>query len=151
MNKTIWVAIREFKATVLTKAFLIAVALPPVMMVVMSVLMPLLMNKAAPRVEGHIAIIDRSGLVAPRVEKAFERDEVIKHRAEAVERGMNKAPLPPEIKEQAAAQAKMTAIPGPELHVTCSSPRRRLTRERRRSWPPKAWRRMPTAPIRAWH
>ncbi len=106
----------------MTKAFLIAVALPPVMMVVMSVLMPLLMNKAAPRVEGHIAIIDRSGLVAPRVEKAFERDEVIKRRAEAVERGMNKAPLPPEIKEQAAAQAKMTAIPGPELHVTVLKP-----------------------------
>lgn len=122
MNKTIWVALREFRATVFTRAFLIAVALPPVMMAIATILMPLLMNKAAPRVEGHIAVIDHSGLVSERIEKAFTSEEVARRRAEAMERGMNKAPLTPEMKEQAIAQAKAQLPPTPELRVQVLKP-----------------------------
>jgi ABC-2 type transport system permease protein len=117
LNKTFWVALREFRATVFTKAFLLAVGLPPVLMGIAFTLMPLLMNKAAPRVEGHIALIDRSGLVASRLEKAFEPGEVAKRREEAIRRGMEKAPLPPELKEQAMTQAKVSVPAGPELHL----------------------------------
>jgi ABC-2 type transport system permease protein len=122
VKKTIWVALREFRATVFTRAFLIAVALPPVMMALVTILMPLLMNKAAPRVEGHIAVIDRSGMVSERIEKAFGAEEVAKRRAEAMARGLSKAPLTPEMKEQALQQAKAQLPPTPDLRIRILGP-----------------------------
>ncbi len=136
----------------MTKAFLIAVAIPPLMMVIVSTIMPMLMNKAAPRVEGHIAIIDRSGLVATRVEKAFEHDEVVKRRAEAVERGMNKRPLPPETQGTGGRPGQDDGYPG-ALNCNVTVPQAGHGGgggEVRRSWPPRAWRRMRTGPTRAW-
>lgn len=71
MLKTIWVAWREFIATVATKGFLLGVILPPLIMTGAIVLMPILMNQAAPKVVGHVAIIDKTGVVAQRLLPAF--------------------------------------------------------------------------------
>lgn len=81
MIKVFNVARREFLATVLTKGFLFGILFPPLMIGIMSVLMPLLMNKAAPKVMGHVAIIDASGQVAPRLAEAFT-EKALKDRRE---------------------------------------------------------------------
>src|SRR5882672_5415537 len=62
--KTFLVARREFLAAVLTKGFLLGILLPPIIMTAALTLMPLLMNSAAPKTAGTIAVIDQSGLVA---------------------------------------------------------------------------------------
>lgn len=81
MAKTFHVAVREFLATVMTKAFILAVVLPPVLMVAALALMPVLINQASPRVNGRIAMIDETGVVAPRLADAFSHDRMDARRA----------------------------------------------------------------------
>ncbi|MBD8524475.1 ABC transporter permease [Pseudomarimonas arenosa] len=64
MNKILQVARREFVATVMTKAFLFGLLIVPAMMVLMIWLLPFLINQKAPPIEGEIALLDRSGVVA---------------------------------------------------------------------------------------
>ncbi|MCD4747970.1 MAG: ABC transporter permease [Thermoanaerobaculales bacterium] len=63
MRKIVHIAVREFLSTVLTRGFIIGVLVTPLMIAVMIILMPLLMNEQAPRIEGEIAVIDPSGEV----------------------------------------------------------------------------------------
>lgn len=93
MNKTIHVALREFWATVATKGFVIGVFLPPLLVAVTIPLMMILMRGAAPRIEGHVALIDRSGLMT----EAFKRKMAPEAIAARMERFMEKGTknLPP--------------------------------------------------------
>ncbi|XVJ60138.1 MAG: ABC transporter permease [Tepidisphaera sp.] len=81
MNKTIQVAIREFWATVATKGFIIGIFLPPLLAVVMVPLMILLMRGAAPKISGHVALIDRSGEVAQAFTKELSPESVAERMA----------------------------------------------------------------------
>jgi ABC-type Na+ efflux pump permease subunit len=87
MQKVLTVAWREFVATVATKGFVLGLLIPPVLIGLAVVLMPLLMNEKSPRVSGHIAIIDRTGVVAPRLSEAFA-EEAMRARREAMMRDM---------------------------------------------------------------
>ncbi|MBI1190893.1 MAG: ABC transporter permease subunit [Tepidisphaera sp.] len=71
MNKILTVALREFLAVVLTRSFALGILLPPVMMGIVITLMPALMNQKPPKVQGHVAVIDHSGVVADALVKAF--------------------------------------------------------------------------------
>ncbi len=62
IRKMFDVAVREFSATVLTKAFLIGVFLPPLLMIGAVMLIPALMNQKPPKTQGRVAIIDQSGV-----------------------------------------------------------------------------------------
>jgi ABC-2 type transport system permease protein len=74
------VAIREFKATVLTKGFLIgSIILPLAMTGFMLVLLPVISSIRPPPVKGTVALIDRTGLVGPTLRHAISPEE-IKHR-----------------------------------------------------------------------
>jgi ABC-2 type transport system permease protein len=75
VRRTLLVARREFKATVLTKGFLLGIALPLIMGGVLLVAMPFMANLRPPPVHGSVAVIDRSGVVAPllRYELSPER------------------------------------------------------------------------------
>lgn len=116
MLKILNVAIREFAATVFTRAFVLAMILPPVIMTIAFTLMPILMNKAAPRVEGHIAIIDKSGLVASRVADSFTPEAIRKRREERFKKAMDEAPIPAPLKRQAdAAGAQSQQLMGETL------------------------------------
>ncbi len=86
------VAWREFSTTVFTKAFILGVFLPPVLIVGVLALMPLLMNQKAPRVTGHIALIDESGDVAPLVQGAFSDEEVSERLKEQATKAMEQLP-----------------------------------------------------------
>jgi ABC-2 type transport system permease protein len=94
MNKIFQVAKREFISTVATKAFILGVCLPPVMMFAMFSLMPLLMNKAAPKVTGQIAIVDHTGAVAKRVADSFSPEKIAARMSERIKREMDKTPAP---------------------------------------------------------
>jgi ABC-type Na+ efflux pump permease subunit len=81
MNKTIQVALREFWSTVATKGFVIGIFLPPLIAVIMVPLMILLMRGAAPKISGHVALIDRSGEVVEGFKKELGPDAVAERMA----------------------------------------------------------------------
>ncbi|MBN8644782.1 MAG: ABC transporter permease [Planctomycetes bacterium] len=86
MNRTFIVAIREYIATVATKGFMLGVLLPPVIMLAVFPLMQVLMNQKSPKVTGTIAVIDHSGVVAPKLAKAFEPDAQRERQKAKIER-----------------------------------------------------------------
>jgi len=85
VNKLMQVAIREFLATVLTKAFLLGILIPPVIMGGVIALMPLLMNQKPPRTEGRVALIDQSGLVGPLIDAEFTPEKFNEAAREKIE------------------------------------------------------------------
>jgi ABC-type Na+ efflux pump permease subunit len=112
--KVFHVALREFLATVLTKGFLFGILFPPVMIAVMSILMPMLMNKAAPKVHGHVAIIDATGEVAPRLEKAFTEEAISKRREKRHSDMMDDAGVPKQV-QKASSMSGPPVEPAPDL------------------------------------
>jgi ABC-2 type transport system permease protein len=91
VNKLMQVAIREFLATVLTKAFLLGILIPPVIMGGVIALMPLLMNQKPPRTEGRVALIDQSGLVGPLIDAEFTPEKLTQTAQERTEEIQNLA------------------------------------------------------------
>src|SRR5215211_3291099 len=79
MPKTLDVAVREFKATVLNKGFIIGVLLVPTIAMATLPLAMLLVSNRSPSVRGSIAVIDRSGEggpVAAQIRKFFSPEEL---------------------------------------------------------------------------
>lgn len=109
MFKVLLVAWRDFKAVVFTKGFVFGVVFPPVLMLLAIGLMPLLMNKATPAVNGHLAIIDHAGDVAPRVEKAFSPEEIARQNAAKAEEAMKKVNELGMLTPEQAETAKLAA------------------------------------------
>jgi ABC-type Na+ efflux pump permease subunit len=72
MAKVFWVAWREFKTTALTKAFMIAAVLVPVLMVAMGVLGPALFDPTPPPLAGAVAFVDPDGRVAAAAASEFD-------------------------------------------------------------------------------
>lgn len=107
MNKVFHVALREFLATVATKAFIFGVFLPPLLMGLMFTLMPLLMNKAAPKVNGHIAIIDQTGKVADRIEDSFSAEKIAERASKRLVKEIEQSPAPEVAKQLATEGAKV--------------------------------------------
>jgi ABC-2 type transport system permease protein len=64
MKKIMYVAIREFLATVMTKGFIFAVLLTPTLIGVMILIVPRLANDGPPKIEGEVAICDPTEMVA---------------------------------------------------------------------------------------
>ncbi|HMN41774.1 MAG TPA: ABC transporter permease [Phycisphaerales bacterium] len=120
MSKTLMVARREFLATVLTKGFLLGILLPPIIMAVALTLVPLLMNAAAPKTTGTIAVIDRSGLVEDALRVSLNSDAFQARRAKKMEKAQQKIRsgginLPSD--PRAEAIQKNLASGGPSLSV----------------------------------
>lgn len=65
MRKLFHVAWREFVATVATKGFIIGVLMTPALMAFFILVMPALMNEAAPPIAGEILVRDPTGVVFP--------------------------------------------------------------------------------------
>src|SRR5262245_50733773 len=83
MVKMLHVAIREFLATVLTKGFLFGIIMMPVMILIAIVGMSVLMKNAGPKVEGTVAVIDRTGKVGPGIVERFTPEAIQKEQEEA--------------------------------------------------------------------
>jgi len=65
LRKLFHVAWREFVATVATKGFIIGVLMTPALMAFFILVMPALMNEAAPPIAGEILVRDPTGVVFP--------------------------------------------------------------------------------------
>src|ERR1043165_4821280 len=117
MRKLLNVAVREFKATVLTRAFLLGVLIPPFIGGTILTLMPILMNQAAPRITGTIAVVDKSGAVVKHLDGVFAPKSVDARRQAKFSREFGKmskkAPglLPANAAEQAAQAAQAAVQP----------------------------------------
>ncbi|MBS0191438.1 MAG: ABC transporter permease [Phycisphaerales bacterium] len=113
MGKVFTVAVKEFLATVATKGFIFGMLFPPFIMTMMIVLMPLLMNKKAPTVYGHIAIIDQSGLVAPRIKDAFSAEKIKARKEKKIRQTMEEGTKAIGMDEKSAAKIKEQADASP--------------------------------------
>jgi ABC-2 type transport system permease protein len=79
MSKAVHVAWREFKATALTRAFILAAVIVPVLMIGLAILGPVLFNPTPPPLKGTIAIIDPSGELAKAAAIEFAPENIAKH------------------------------------------------------------------------
>ena len=84
MNKTLHIAAREFKTTVLTKGFLIGLLIMPLMILFLVMVFPKLIRAAekAPRVVGEIAIVDATGEIAPALSSYLEAEAIARRRGD---------------------------------------------------------------------
>jgi len=92
MKKILWVAGREFKATVMTKGFLIGMLITPVMIGIAVVVFPRMMNQAPPKVEGEIAVIDPTGQVVDGLKDYLRPERFAERRKESSREAMDAAP-----------------------------------------------------------
>jgi len=93
VRKTIHVAKREFGSTVMTKGFIFGILLTPLILLVVVGAMALTSRLKGPTLSGEIAVIDRTGAVAPGIVEAFgdtglkrEHDRVTRETGEAIEK-----------------------------------------------------------------
>jgi len=100
--KVFIIAVKEFLATVATKGFIFGMLFPPIILGAIVMIMPALMNKKPPAVFGHVAVIDRSGAVAPRLVEALSPEAIETRRKErtakvrqAIDQGVKSAGLDP--------------------------------------------------------
>lgn len=124
MNKLFWVARREFLATVATKAFIIGVFFPIIAMGLAIALMPILMNKAAPKVSGHIAVVDKSEKVVAYLQNAFSKEQMSDRLKQRLDRMKKDVPVPMG-DVQAQAEAAIDAML-PDLEVRALAPDAKL-------------------------
>jgi ABC-2 type transport system permease protein len=70
-EKIFYVARREFASTVLTKGFILGVLMTPFILLLVAAGVMLMQSQPGPRVQGRIAVIDRTGVIAPEVVLRF--------------------------------------------------------------------------------
>jgi ABC-2 type transport system permease protein len=64
MKKMLYVAAREFTATVTTKGFVFGILFTPLLLALVIFVMPRYLTKAPPKVEGQVVVIDPTGVIA---------------------------------------------------------------------------------------
>jgi ABC-2 type transport system permease protein len=101
MAKTLTVAIREFKSTVLTKAFLLSIVFPILMYGLMAVF-AIVFKDDTPTFDGRLAVIDRTGEAIPMLRLRFAPETMAAERRAQIEQAteMAREMLPPEVVEQ---------------------------------------------------
>ena len=82
MKKVLYVAGREFKATVLTKGFVFGVLITPALLALFILFLPKFMTRTPPKVEGQVAILDPSGAVVDDVRTGLTPERFAERRAE---------------------------------------------------------------------
>lgn len=81
MNRVLAVAWREFVSTALTKGFIIgAVVVPLAFIAMIPVIVMLTMAAKGPKVEGEVAILDRSGVLMEAVERELSAEAISQRR-----------------------------------------------------------------------
>lgn len=93
LRKTFHVALREFKATVLTKGFIIGVLIMPVIMGGGFPLIFLLMNEKPPPVKGVVAVINRTGDpgVVEAIRAKLDRETIAQRLSDEAREGVEAA------------------------------------------------------------
>lgn len=101
MKRILYVAAREFTATVMTKGFVFGVLITPAMIGLLIYFMPRLITKAPPKMEGRIAIVDPTGSVPTALGAYLSPERFAERRAK--ERHKIEQSTPDAVRRQAAA------------------------------------------------
>jgi ABC-2 type transport system permease protein len=108
MKKVLYVAGREFTATVTTKGFVFGILFTPLLIGLLIFLMPRYLTKAPPKVEGQVVIIDPTGAIAEGL-SAYLTPERFAERREKTKKVIEDA-TPPALRRQAEASPGGQAV-----------------------------------------
>ncbi|GIK18865.1 MAG: ABC transporter permease [Leptolyngbya sp. PLA2] len=129
MNRVLAVAWREFVSTALTKGFIIgAVVVPLAFIAMIPVIVMLTMAAKGPKVEGEVAILDRSGVLMEAVERELSAEAISQRRnrtAKAAAEQMEQlSPLGPGASPAGSTEAALAAALGeaPVFQVVALAP-----------------------------
>ncbi len=114
MTKILHVAAREFLATVTTRGFLFGVLLTPAIILVMIFLIPRMVIKGPPKIQGQVAIVDPTGEIANDLAAYLAPERFVERRAKAQEQLKELA------KNEAGGSAAADAVLGGSLNATLS-------------------------------
>ena len=93
MRKILVVARRDFLATVVTKGFIIAMMVPPLIYGSIIMVFPRLMNNRVPAVTGSVAVVDHTGQITPSVRQYLDPKAMAARRDAAFNRVMESNPM----------------------------------------------------------
>ena len=85
------IAAREFAATISTKAFILGLLLTPTILATVAVVFPRVLGRGT-QVRGEVAIIDRTGVVAPELRASLGADRIAARRSELTRQALSQAP-----------------------------------------------------------
>jgi ABC-type Na+ efflux pump permease subunit len=86
------VALREFLATVGTKGFIFGVLFTPLMVGVLILVMPILLDRKPPKIDGEIAVLDPTGEVRGGIERYLAPAAIAERRGELKRRVEQEVP-----------------------------------------------------------
>jgi ABC-2 type transport system permease protein len=107
VKKILYVAGREFLATVMTKGFVFGMLITPLMIAVVIYAMPRLMVKAPPKTEGRVAVQDPTGRIAGPLAQYLSPEQFAERRAR--EREKLEDATPAQLRNQVAASPSAQA------------------------------------------
>ncbi len=93
MRKILHIAKREFVATAGTRGFIISMVFTPLILALAIFVMPRMMNRPAPKVEGEVAIVDAAGQVAEGLRAYLQPDKIAERRQEDFKRVQERLPV----------------------------------------------------------
>ena len=93
MRKILVVARRDFLATVVTKGFIIAMMVPPLVYGTLILSFPLMLNNRVPAITGTLAVIDQSGQVVQGIRRYLDAEAIAKRRDAALNRVVESTPM----------------------------------------------------------
>ena len=120
MTRIFWIAWREFVATVSTKGFIIGILIPPTLIGGMIVVMPILLKKTLPKVEGELAVVDPTGEVIDRVATYLEPEAIAERWRESKKKIGQETALRKSTEQAGGVNAALQAVLGevPKIQVT---------------------------------
>jgi len=92
MRRVVQIAVREFVVTVSNRAFVIGLLVMPALIAAFATLMPRLFTARDYKVEGHIRIIDSTGLVTSQLRTAMDARQIAARRADQTQRALENTP-----------------------------------------------------------
>lgn len=93
MRRIFLVAKRDFLATVVTKGFIIAMMVPPLVYAGVLIAFPRMMNNRVPAVTGRMAVIDRTGQITEGVRRYLDPETMAARRNASFNRAVESSPI----------------------------------------------------------
>jgi len=123
MAKVTEIAVREFRTTVLTKAFLLAAIVLPAIFWVLALALPFLLRPSHKPLVGALAVVDFDARLAAAVEQEFDGERLLRERERRIAELQRKLEgvLPDPVRELLEGQAQgMLSAPAPVVRVESS-------------------------------
>lgn len=93
MRKILLVGKRDFLATVITKGFIIAIMVPPIIYSAVVLAFPRMMSNRVPAVAGRVAVVDETGQVSHGIRRYLEPEAIAARRDASFNRAMASNPM----------------------------------------------------------